>query len=115
MNSASRSKAKTKATPAVTKKVKEATVQAWAAIFLSAVAAAMFIAGIIIPPPGEIHPSVIQGIGLMIVLVAIFFAWDATVRGLSAKFEHGNTKVSIGGKSKRKKPELSPEEDIAPE
>jgi len=36
----------------------------------------------------------------MIVLVAIFFAWDAVVRGLDTKFEHGNTKVSISHRSK---------------
>ena len=82
------------------KNVKSLTPQAWIAIILSIVAAATFIAGLIIPPPGEIHPSVIKGIGLMIILVAIFFAWDAVVRGLETKFEHGNTKVSISHKSK---------------
>jgi len=69
--------------------------QAWTAIALSVVAAGTFVAGICIPPPGEVHPSVLKGIGFMIVLVAIFFAWDAVVRGLNARFEHGQTKVSI--------------------
>lgn len=82
------------------KNVKSLTPQAWIAIILSVVAAATFITGLIIPPPGEIHPSVIKGIGLMIILVAIFFAWDAVVRGLDTKFEHGQTKVSISHKSK---------------
>lgn len=82
------------------KNVKSLTPQAWIAIILSFVAAATFITGLIIPPPGEIHPSVIKGIGLMIILVAIFFAWDAVVRGLDTKFEHGQTKVSISHKSK---------------
>ncbi|MBO4690838.1 MAG: hypothetical protein J5621_08180 [Paludibacteraceae bacterium] len=80
--------------------IKSLTPQAWIAIILSFVAAATFIAGLIIPPTGEIHPSVIKGIGLMIVLVAIFFAWDAVVRGFDTKFEHGNTKVSISHKPK---------------
>ena len=108
-------KAKKTAPSTIVKRVREATVQAWAAIALSAVAAAMLIAGIFIPPPGEVHPSVIQGIGLMIVLVAIFFAWDATVRGLSAKFEHGNTKISVGGKSRRKKSDPPPNDEDVPE
>ena len=82
------------------KTIKSLTPQAWIAIILSFVAAATFIAGLIIPPPGEIHPSVIKGIGLMIVLVAIFFAWDAVVRGLDTKFEYGSTKVSISHKTK---------------
>ena len=82
------------------KTIKSLTPQAWIAIILSFVAAATFIAGLILPPPGEIHPSVIKGIGLMIVLVAIFFAWDAVVRGLDTKFEHGQTKVSISHESK---------------
>lgn len=84
------------------KRMREATLQAWTAIILSFVSAGLIIAGIIIPPPGELHPSVIQGVGLLTILVAIFFAWDATVRGLNARFEHGKTKVSVGGKSKRK-------------
>lgn len=90
------------------KRMREATLQAWTAIILSFVSAGLIIAGIIIPPPGELHPSVIQGVGLLTILVAIFFAWDATVRGLNAKFEHGKTKVSVGGKSKRKTTQSDP-------
>ena len=82
------------------KNLKALTPQAWVAMALALVAAATFIAGIIIPPPGEVHPSVIQGIGLMIVLVAIFFAWDAVIRGLDTKFEHGKTKLSFSQKPK---------------
>ena len=81
------------------KNLKALTPQAWVAMALALVAAATFIAGIIIPPPGEVHPSVIQGIGLMIILVAIFFAWDAVIRGMETKFEHGKTKVTIGKRS----------------
>lgn len=103
-------KAKSKTTSASNfgKRMREATLQAWTAIFLSFVSAGLIIAGIIIPPPGELHPSVIQGVGLLTILVAIFFAWDATVRGLNAKFEHGKTKVSVGGKSKRKSTQSDP-------
>ena len=81
------------------KHLKALTIQAWVAIALAIVAAATFITGMIIPPPGEVHPSVIQGIGLMIILVAIFFAWDAVIRGMETKFEHGKTKVTIGKRS----------------
>ena len=80
------------------KNLKSLTPQAWVAIALAFVAAATFIAGMIIPPPGEVHPSIIQGIGLMIILVAIFFGWDAVIRGFETKFEHGKTKVTISGK-----------------
>ena len=31
----------------------------------------------------------------MIILVAIFFAWDAVIRGLNTKFEHGKTKITV--------------------
>lgn len=95
-------KTKTSCKPKARSSMGGLTPQWWTAMILSFVAAATFIAGLVIPPPGEIHPSVIQGIGLMIVLVAIFFAWDAVVRGLGAKFEHGNTKVTISGKRTRK-------------
>ena len=80
------------------KNLKALTPQAWVAIALAFVAAATFIAGIIIPPPGEVHPSIIQGIGLMIILVAIFFAWDAVIRGLNTKIEHGKTKITVSQK-----------------
>ena len=101
-------KAKT-ATPAnFGKRMREATLQAWTAIVLALIGAGLLIAGMVIPPPGELHPSVIQGFGLLTVMVAIFFAWDATVRGLNAKFEHGKTKVSVGGKSRRKSTQSDP-------
>lgn len=92
-------------------RVREATLQAWAAIILSFVAVGMLIAGIFIPPPGEIDPSVTQAAIIVTVIIAIFFAWDATVRGLSAKFEHGKTKVTVGGKSKRKNSDPPPNDD----
>ena len=92
-------------------RIREATLQAWAAIFLSVGAFGMLIAGVFIPPPGEIHPSVIQAVIIVTVIIAIFFAWDATVRGLSAKFEHGKTKVTVGGKSKRKKSDPPPNDE----
>lgn len=103
-----KAKAKTQSPSNFGKRMREATLQAWTAIVLSFVAAGLIIAGIAIPPPGELHPTVIQGVGLLTVLVAIFFAWDATVRGLNAKFEHGKTKVSVGGKSKRKTTQSDP-------
>ena len=43
-------------------------------------------------------PSIIQGVGLMIILVAIFFAWDAVIRGLNTKIEHGKTKITVSQK-----------------
>lgn len=96
------------------RRMKEATLQAWAAIVLAFIGAGLLIAGICIPPPGEIHPSVIQGVGLVTVVIAIFFAWDATVRGLGAKFEHGKTKVSIGkGKSRKASPSDPPPNEEA--
>ena len=96
------------------KRVREATIQAWAAILLSFVAVGMLLAGIFIPPPGEIHPSVIHAVIIVTVIIAIFFAWDATVRGLGAKFEHGKTKVSIGkGKSRKASPSDPPPNEEA--
>lgn len=90
------------------RRMREATLQAWAAIVLAFIGAGLLIAGICIPPPGEIHPSVIQGVGLVTVIIAIFFAWDATVRGLGARFEHGKTKVSIGKGKTRKVTQSDP-------
>jgi len=71
------------------------TPQAWVAIVLAAIIAISYIVGIIIPPPGELTESQLSGMRQMIILVTIFFAWDAVIRGLNAKFEHGQTKVTI--------------------
>lgn len=79
---------------------KHLTPQSLAALILSAIVAAMFVAGVIIPPPGEIHDSTLEGMKYMIYLVLIFFAWDAVKSGLNAIFEHGKTKLTITQKPK---------------
>lgn len=76
------------------------TPQAWVAIALAAIIALSYVVGIIIPPPGELTESQLSGMRQMIILVTIFFAWDAVIRGLNAKFEHGDTKVTISQQSK---------------
>lgn len=55
----------------------------------------LFIAGFIVPPLGEIHPSVLKGIGELLGFVAIFFAWYAVKKGRSAVFRHGSTTATI--------------------
>lgn len=55
----------------------------------------LFIAGFIVPPLGEVHPSVLKGIGELLGFVAVFFAWYAVKKGRSAVFTHGNTSATI--------------------
>lgn len=55
----------------------------------------IFIVGFLVPPLGEVHTSVLKGIGELLGFVAIFFAWYAVKQGRSAVFAHGNTTATI--------------------
>lgn len=72
------------------------------AIILSAIATLLIIAGFFVPPMGKIDGSVLQGVGEIIGMISIFFAWDnisaAIDKGVGTKWQHGNTSVSITGK-----------------
>ncbi len=70
------------------------------AIILSAIAALLIITGFFVPPMGKVDGSVLQGVGEIIGIISIFFAWDniseAIDKGIGTKWQHGNTSVIVG-------------------
>lgn len=62
---------------------------------LAAVAVALIITGFFLPPMGKIDGSVIQAVGEIIGIIAIFFAWDSVNKGIDAKITHGNTTIQL--------------------
>ena len=78
------------------------TPQGWAGLILATIIAISYLVGLVLPPPGELQPTQLEGMEWMVKLVLIFFAWDAVKSGLNAIFEHGKTKLTISQQLKPK-------------
>lgn len=52
------------------------------------------------PPPYMIDSSVIAAVGEIFAFATLFFAWEATDRGIDAKITHGNTSVELNNPDK---------------
>ena len=66
-----------------------------AGIVLAAIAAIMLVVAFLMPPPWEIHQSVLAAVGELIGLIALFMGWEAIDRGIDAKVTHGNTTIEL--------------------
>ena len=67
------------------------------AFFISLfVAAGLIISSFVIPPEGEIHPSVLKGVGELFLWPSLAFAAKAVEEGRSAKITHGKTTFVVG-------------------
>lgn len=66
-----------------------------AAFTMAAFGLLLFVSGFLIPPIGEVHPSVLKGIGELLGFVSVFFVWYAVKNGRSAIFRHGDTSAEI--------------------
>lgn len=56
----------------------------------------MFLLGLFIPPPGIIDSSVLYAVSELLGFAALYTIIHAVDKGLDAKFQHGNTAVTIG-------------------
>lgn len=65
-------------------------------IICLAVSIGLLITSFLMPPTGEIHPSVLKGAAELMFYPALAFAAKALAEGKSAKVQHGSTVVSIG-------------------
>ena len=61
------------------------TITLLAAIFLMAIGSGLLIAGFIVPPPGEIHNSVLIAFGEILTFAGAVF-------GMKYHYQYGNTK-----------------------
>lgn len=62
---------------------------------LTGIAIALLIVSFVIPPTGEIHPSVLQGVGEIFGFAALWSVLVAVESGGTAKFSKGNVNVEI--------------------
>lgn len=67
----------------------------WFHIF-SFVAIALIITSFILPPSGEIHPSILAAVGELFAFAALGALNRAIDKGLDAKVKHNNTEVTVG-------------------
>lgn len=63
---------------------------------LAGAAILMFIVGLFMPPIGIIDSSVIYAVSEILGFAALYTIIHAVDKGLDAKFQHGNTSVTIG-------------------
>lgn len=61
-----------------------------------AVALGLLITGFCLPPRGEIHPSVLEGTGIIFLWPALAFGAKTLEEGNKAKIQHGDTTITIG-------------------
>ena len=78
---------------AMTRNIKTSTTIAlWVCVVCSI---GLFIASFIVPPLGEISPSVLKAGGEIFAFASIFMLREAIMEGLGVKMTHGNTSIEI--------------------
>lgn len=65
------------------------------AITLIAIGVLLGIGGFFCPPIGKIDGSILTFFGEILAAVGLLLAWHSVDRGIDAKFEHGNTSVTL--------------------
>lgn len=63
---------------------------------LTVIAVGLLVTSFILPPTGVIDPSVIAAVGEIMGLFALWVALTSLSKGLDAKFQHGNTTLTVG-------------------
>ena len=73
----------------------------WLVVGLAVASVVIFVVGLLIPPPGEVHPSVLKGLAILTADIALVIFAYAVVSGKTATFTHGNTSATVGGTQER--------------
>lgn len=58
----------------------------------------LLVAGLILPPPGQIDPSVLTGAGIISFLGILGVILRAIEKGVDAEASHGNLNIKVKGK-----------------
>ena len=56
---------------------------------------ALFVASFIVPPKGEIHPSILRAAGWLFAFATLAMAREAIREGLGVKLSHGHTTLEV--------------------
>lgn len=78
---------------AATKNIRTSTTIAlWSSFVLSA---GLLCASFVVPPTGQIDPSVLKAASLVFAFAGLFFLREAVMEGLGVKLTHGDTTIVI--------------------
>ena len=71
---------------------KSTTIALWVCLIVSI---SLFIASFLVPPMGEISPSVLRAVGEIFGIMGLIVLREAIMEGLGVKMTHGNTSIEI--------------------
>ena len=75
--------------------LKDAVKHNWGFWILAGIAAALLVTSFLLPPSGQIHPSVIAGTGEIFAFTALWTIVRAIDRGHTAKIQKGDTSLEV--------------------
>ena len=70
----------------------------WAVIGLTAASFVLLLVAALLPPQGEVHPSILKGLAIISVDVALVNFSYAIVSGKVATFTHGKMSATVGAR-----------------
>lgn len=82
------------------KKVGEFLRKHWLFDVLSFTSLALIIASFLVPPTGQIDPSVLAATGEIAGFSSLYIVLIAIEKGIDAQVQHGNTSVTVGDLNK---------------
>ena len=68
------------------------TIALWVCLIVSI---SLFVASFLVPPMGEISPSVLRAVGELFAIMGLIVLREAIMEGLGVKMTHGNTSIEI--------------------
>ena len=68
----------------------------WLVVFLAVASVILFAVALAIPPEGEVHKTVLEGMGIITIDIALVIFAYAVISGKTATFTHGSTTATIG-------------------
>lgn len=81
-------------------KLRQVETVTWVVVALTCATFLLLVVAMLIPPRGQIHPSVLQGAAIITANVALIIFAQAVASGKTATFKHGNTTAVVGGTTK---------------
>ena len=70
----------------------------WTVIALTAASFVLLLVAALLPPQGEVHPSILKGLAIISVDIALVNFAYAVASGKTATFTHGKTTATVKGK-----------------
>lgn len=74
----------------------------WSTIILTIISVGLLLTGLLLPPQGEVHPSLLQGLAIITADIALVNFAQAVASNKVATFKHGKTTATIGKTQKAK-------------